>query len=436
MNAFDKIIGYSVVKKELEQISDTLKNSEVYEKLGVSAPRGLLLYGEPGVGKSLMAGAVIEESGRKAYVCRKDKPNGAFVKEIKAVFDAAAQNTPSIVYLDDMDKFANGDERHRDAEEYVTVQSCIDSVKGKNVFVLATANSISCLPRSLYRAGRFDRRIRINAPRGEDAQKIITHYLNGKKLVKGVDPKVVARILDGSSCAELETVINQAGLYAGYNRADHIGMDDIIEACMQIRYNTPLNDIEDEEDDFNDLLSDPNSDLTQIVYHEAGHAVVSEILCPESVTLISVRPDLDGTTNGFTAYYKEDNYQSIYWKKSRIICGLAGRAAVDQKFGVYDSGSGSDIEKVYAQVERFVTEECINGLNMYSSWNSSENQKISNEQIIKDEMNKYYMKARELLIKNMDFLEKTAAALAEKKMLSALDLKRIKEECKIVMVEI
>lgn len=130
MSAFDKIIGYSAIKKELRQISDTLKNKDVYAGLGVSAPKGLLLYGEPGVGKSLMASAIIEESGRKVFTCRKDKPNGAFVKEIKATFDKAAENAPSIVYLDDMDKFTNGDERHPDAEEYVTVQSCIDEVKG------------------------------------------------------------------------------------------------------------------------------------------------------------------------------------------------------------------------------------------------------------------------------------------------------------------
>ena len=108
------IIGYTAVKKELQQIADTLRNRDVYDKLGISAPRGLLLYGEPGVGKSLMASAIIEASGRSALVCRKDKPNGDFVKEIKATFDKAIAEAPSIVYLDDMDKFANGDERHPD----------------------------------------------------------------------------------------------------------------------------------------------------------------------------------------------------------------------------------------------------------------------------------------------------------------------------------
>ena len=102
MNAFDKIIGYSPNKKEHRQIRDTLKSKDVYAGLGVSAPKGLLLYGEPGVGKSLMASAIIEESGRKVFTCRKDKPNGDFVKEIKATFDKAAENAPSIVYLDDI----------------------------------------------------------------------------------------------------------------------------------------------------------------------------------------------------------------------------------------------------------------------------------------------------------------------------------------------
>lgn len=91
MSKFDMIIGYTATKKELKQIADTLRNRDVYDKLGVSAPRGLLLHGQPGVGKSLMASAIIEASERPAFVCRKDKPNGDFVKEIKATFDKAMQ---------------------------------------------------------------------------------------------------------------------------------------------------------------------------------------------------------------------------------------------------------------------------------------------------------------------------------------------------------
>lgn len=194
MNAFEKIIGYEAIKKELAQISDVLANKEAYERLGVSSPRGLLLHGDPGVGKTLMASAVIKASGRKAFTCRKNSPNGDFVKKIKKTFKDAAEAAPSIVLLDDMDKFANGDDCHPDAEEYVTVQSCIDEIKGKEVFVLATANSLRALPRSLKRAGRFDRVIEVNNPRGEDAVKIIEHYIKGKKFVGDMDAVTVARM--------------------------------------------------------------------------------------------------------------------------------------------------------------------------------------------------------------------------------------------------
>ena len=212
MSAFDHVIGYSAIKKELEQICDTLKNREAYQKLGVASPRGLLLHGVPGVGKTMMATALIEESGRKMFVCRKDKPNGDFVREIKTTFDRAVQSAPSIVFLDDMDKFANGDERHRDAEEYVTVQSCIDECRGKEVFVLATVNNMGVLPRSLTRSGRFDRVIEIRPPTGKDAEAIIAYYLAGKKFVSDIDVPTIMRILNGRSCAQLETVINEAGL--------------------------------------------------------------------------------------------------------------------------------------------------------------------------------------------------------------------------------
>lgn len=157
MSAFNRIIGHEQVKRDLMQIADILKNREVYEALGVSSPRGLLLHGIPGVGKSLMAQCLIEESGREVFTCRKTEPNGEFVKTIKNVFEKAAENAPSVVYLDDMDKFANDDERHRNSEEFVAVQSCIDVLRGKEVFVLATANETRCLPDSLTRAGRFDR---------------------------------------------------------------------------------------------------------------------------------------------------------------------------------------------------------------------------------------------------------------------------------------
>lgn len=182
MKEFEKVIGYASVKLELERICDLMKNQEKYHKLGVKTPKGLLIYGEPGVGKTLISNCFVEASGRKCFICKKDEPDGDFVKKIKKIFDDAKQNEPSIVLLDDIDKYANEDEKHKNAEEFITVQSCIDDVKNNEVFVLATANDLDNLPNSLLRVGRFDKQIKMYNPTGEDAVAIINYYLNQKKL--------------------------------------------------------------------------------------------------------------------------------------------------------------------------------------------------------------------------------------------------------------
>lgn len=431
MSAFDKIIGYSSLKKELMQISDTLKNRGFYDKLGVSAPRGLLLHGEPGVGKSLMASAIIEDSGRPVFCCRKDCPNGDFVKKIKATFDKATQSAPSIVYLDDMDKFANGDEQRPDAEEYVTVQSCIDEIKDKQVFVLATANNTRCLPESLCRAGRFDRTIEVKAPRGEDALKIITYYLKSKRFVDGIDPSVIAKIMEGHSCADLETVINEAGLYAGYKRAESITMEHFLKACLSIVFNVS-SDSWDEQDDFSSHLSDPHHIASHMIYHEAGHAVVSEVLFPGSVTLVFAG-SLRQEEGGFTSYYRDPGNSLLEWRKSRIIGALGGPAAIEQKFGIIDIGCERDLAQAFIDTRELLVNACIKGFSLFESCYADSERILSDrEQAIAAEMENYYRKAKEILSANWEFFEKLAEALADKKLLSAVDIQKIRGECQIV----
>ena len=129
MSAFDKIIGYQSVKEELERLCDIIKRKEKYRALGVTPPRGLILYGEPGVGKTLIANCFIEESGREGFVCRKNLPDEKFIEHIKEIFEKAKNAAPSIILFDDLDKFANEDEKHKNAEAYVTVQACMDDSK-------------------------------------------------------------------------------------------------------------------------------------------------------------------------------------------------------------------------------------------------------------------------------------------------------------------
>ena len=169
MKEFNKIIGYESVKKELMRVCDILVNTEKYKKFGVKVSQGLLLYGEPGVGKTLMAKCFISASKRKCFVCRKTKSNGSFFDKIVETFERAKKNAPSIVFLDDVDKFAEEDDENSKAEEYVAIQSCIDNLNGRDVFVIATANAISPLPFSLMRNGRFSKRIEVEPPQGQDA---------------------------------------------------------------------------------------------------------------------------------------------------------------------------------------------------------------------------------------------------------------------------
>lgn len=129
MNAFEKVIGYETVKNELMQICDMVHNKERYEALGARMPKGVLIHGEPGLGKTLLAKCFIEECNINTYTLRNNRGAEKFIDEITDTFEKAKKNTPAIVFLDDMDKFANEDDFHCDANEYVAVQAGMQKKK-------------------------------------------------------------------------------------------------------------------------------------------------------------------------------------------------------------------------------------------------------------------------------------------------------------------
>ena len=212
---FSNIIGYDEEKRTLKTIIDMLNNKEKYQEIGCNIAHGLLLYGPPGTGKTSIANEIINNVNRKVYVIRKIKSDGSFIDYANKIFEEAKNNTPSIILLDDLDKFSEDDNKNNN-EEFVAIQSLIDDIKNFDIFVIATANDIMVLPYSLKRAGRFDIKIEIDNPKEEDAYKIFEHYIKSKKIAKDVDIKKIACILSNSSCAELEKVCNQAGIYAAY----------------------------------------------------------------------------------------------------------------------------------------------------------------------------------------------------------------------------
>ena len=277
MSAFDRIIGYESIKRELLQVCDMVRNPEIYREMGAVLPRGILLYGDPGLGKTLMAKALIQETGLTAFTVKMNTGENDIVKEINEAFKTAAENTPCIVFLDDLDKYANEDSNHRDAAAYVTVQACIDDVKDKAIFVIATANNHHKLPGSLCRPGRFDREIEFEAPGREDALRIIQYYLRGKKIDDTVDLEDLSRMLDYESCAALETILNEAAICAAYERKEKIGMSELIRAVLRKEYDSPETDR---------MMSEEKKRKTAL--HEAGHAVISEVLIPGSVGMVSI----------------------------------------------------------------------------------------------------------------------------------------------------
>lgn len=416
MNSFDKIMGYESIKEELLQICDMMKNKDIYAKLGASLPKGVLLYGAPGLGKTLMAKCFIEECGLETFTLRKNKSQN-FAEHISQTFEKAKQHAPSVVFLDDMDKFANEDRRHRDAEEYVAVQAGIDSVKGFDVIALATVNDFEKLPDSLTRAGRFDKCIQICLPRIDDCRKIIKHYLKGKRAAADVNLDDVAKMINYNSCAELETLINEAAVIAGYKRKPHIETEDITDAVLKAEYGAP--------DDTAAAESDTN--LKRIAYHEAGHLVMSELLCPGCVGLASVRKSKGTTADGFVRQCKR-----MPAAADHILTSLAGKAATELVYGKCDTGCDIDIRQAADCIRKNISTIGSMGFGLvdvlnYEFSEYSQRMLSESEAVVHAELSRYMFKAKEILAKNGAFLKKSAELLLKKGVLLASDIEKLRE---------
>ena len=417
MSAFDRIIGYEDIKMELTRYCDVLKNYEKYQKLGVVLPRGILLNGDPGIGKTMMARCFIEESGCKSFLIRKDKPDGDFVNEIRTVFEKAKEEERSIVFLDDMDKFANEDQYHLDAEEYVAVQSCIDDCKDSGVFAIATTNNRYCMPNSLTRAGRFDKVIEMKSPEGDDAKRIVAYFLSQKQVVGDVDVDEISRLMEGHSCAELESVINEAGIYAGFDGREKIEQNDILKACIRMVFEAPES-----------VESIDRKYIRNLAVHEAGHAVVSEILEPGSVSLVSICCH-SGESEGITVVRKPDDYKiSKLAREHEVTRSLGGKAATEMVYGLADIGCNSDLHKAFDLVMEFVDNYCSYGFDAFAGVDSSQYLFEKRDRMVAEEMDKYYRQAKQIIVENRAMLDMIVQELVEKKTITHKDIEKIREK--------
>lgn len=415
MSAFDRVIGYERIKEELRQVCDMMNNREAYQKLGARIPRGVLLFGDPGLGKTLMASCMIEESGRKAYTIRRNVRAEDFVSEITETFKMACRNAPSIVFMDDMDKFANEDKDHPNGAEYVAVQAGIDSIKDADVFVIATANEMICLPKSLTRAGRFDRKIRISSPDGQDAYDIIRYYMKDKKLSEDVNLEDVAKMINYCSCAELEAVLNEAAIYAGYAKRESISMNDITQAVLCMQYG------------IDDLYANvPEKERHKAALHEAGHLVVSEALKEGSVGIASLRVSSANAAGGYIRHCS-----AVFSRHQYILIALAGKAAVELYYSEHcASGCSSDLDRAVTLIQEDITENGTCGMGFLDvSTNMFDRQTQINaaraETVMYAELEQYMYRTRNILLNNRGFLEDAALALMEKGTLLYSDIREL-----------
>lgn len=364
MTTFKDIIGYEKEKEELMYICDMIINSEKYKEKGVYIPRALLLYGEPGTGKTTMSKALINESGRKCFYCKKNKSNGDFVDEIRNVFEEAKKNAPSIILLDDMDKFAEDNlEFNQNKEEFAAIQTCMEDLEDSDVFVLATANFIKYLPDSLLRTGRFGRKIEIGKPNQETIKKIIEHHINTNNIKCCIDAESLSNILDGNSCATIKEIINEAQIYSIYNNNDSISKEELTKAILKNLFN----EIEKDQNENNVLYR---------AIHEAGHAVVG-LVCGRKVSLVTLATH--GTDGGSTFLQEpKSNGNDLKIFNDEVSIAMGGKAATElYNLGTIDFGAENDIDKAIKLISESMEYRLSHGFN-YGYYVSKYDERQSN----------------------------------------------------------
>lgn len=417
MDKFDeKVIGYDSIKETLRQIADVLKRTEAYKEKGVSMPRGLLMESAPGLGKSLMASILMEESGRKSFVFRRINEGNTFLGEMKDIFDVAKEEAPSILLLEDLNLYVESNSPY--APEWACLQACIDETSDADIFVIATTNDTRYMPQSLLRPGRFDYILNLNPPLGKTAEDIVSYYLRDKNLAKDVQISDIVKAMPQVSCAMLETVMNLAAINSVYRDHAHVQKEDIIDALLKVVYNLKKTDCEE----------DPQ-EHQMIAVHEAAHAVVGEVLHSGSIGIITIRGShgaIGGMESGFAVYAKsEEEFQD------EIIKTLAGKAGTVLIYGIMDIRAAADIKKADQLLDIWLCHFAGGG---FSGVEPSENRlsepRLSyNEAIKSAKLEELYRRAYKILYDNRDFLLAVQKELLEHETLLNSDLAKIRESC-------
>ncbi len=354
---FEDVAGADEAKQELAEVVEFLREPEKFISLGARIPKGVLMVGPPGCGKTLLAKAVAGEAGVPFFSISGSEFVEMFVgvgaSRVRDLFDQAKRNSPCIIFVDEIDAVG----RHRGAglggshdEREQTLNQILVEMDGfdtdTNVIIIAATNRPDILDPALLRPGRFDRRVVLDRPDWRGRKQILEVHVKGKPLASHVDLEALAKTTIGFSGADLENVVNEAAILAARHNQKQITMADVQESIEKVRMGPERRSRVITEDE-----------KLVVAYHEAGHALVARMI-PEADPVHKVSIVARGSAGGFTLFLPEDD-QTLISKsefKARLAVSLGGRAAEEEVFVDVTTGASSDLEYVTRLARAMVTE--------------------------------------------------------------------------------
>ncbi len=344
---FADVAGAEEAKEDLVEVVDFLKNPKKYTSIGAKIPKGVLLVGSPGTGKTLLARAVAGEAGVPFFSIAGSEFVEMFVgvgaSRVRDLFTKAKRNAPCIIFIDEIDAvgrqrggagFGGGhDEREQTLNQILTEMDGFE--QGTNVIVMAATNRPDVLDVALLRPGRFDRRIFIDKPDLAAREQILEVHAKNKKMVKNVKLSDVAKQTVGMTGADLENIMNEAAIFAAKRKHPGVNQQDLIDAVEKVTIGSEKRSRK---------LTQHEKDIT--AYHELGHAIVGH-LSPHSDPLHKISIVSRGSALGVTWFLpQEDQYTTSKSKFLDEICGLlGGRAAEELIFKEITTGASNDLER-------------------------------------------------------------------------------------------
>ena len=356
---FKDVAGNEVAKQDLTEIVDFLKNPKKYEKLGAKIPRGVLLAGEPGTGKTLMARAVAGEADVPFFSISGSEFAEMFVgvgaSRVRDLFSKAKKNAPSIIFIDEIDAVAHKRDARGGAgrEDEQTLNQILVEMDGfdndSGVIVMAATNRVDMLDKALLRPGRFDRHVNVTLPERKDRLEILKVHFKGKPIEENVDLESLAKKTAGSSGADLANIANEAAITAAREGHKAISNKDLTEAFERVAIGPERK---------SKVMNEKERKIT--AYHEAGHAIVGHVL-PDSDPVHKVTIIPRGATGGVTWFLppEDRSYKNIYELKDILARAMGGRVAEKLVFGkdAITTGASSDLKHVAELSKSMIIEE-------------------------------------------------------------------------------